>query len=405
MPLKVLLGHNYYLQPGGEDTAFAAEGRLLKSHGHEVIEYVEDNRRIPSLNKASLAIQTVWSRRSYQRLRAVLESERPDVVHFHNTFPLISPAAYYACRTAGVPVVQSLDNPRLMCPSANLYRAGHLCQDCLGKTPPWPAIVHRCYHGSAAQSAVVASMLTFHRALRTWQRMVDVYLAATEFYRAKFVEGGLPADRIRVKPHFIDADPGPRQPGQSGAYALFIGRLDPEKGVETLLRAWAGIRGVPLKIRGDGQLGARVPALIQTYGLGECVEVIGRLSPAELQVLIKGARFLVWPSEGFYETFGYVAVESFSCGVPVLASRIGVAEEIVQDGSTGLHFEAGAPEDLARTVQWAWDHPAEMAEMGRQARRIYESRYTAERNYPLLMQAYDEAIERSREHGHVRQAR
>ena len=404
MPLRVLLGHNYYLQPGGEDTAFSAEARLLRNHGHEVIEYVEDNRRIPSLNKASLAIQTVWSRPSYERLRGVLERDRPDVVHFHNTFPLISPSAYYACRAAGIPVVQSLDNPRLMCPSANFYRDGHLCQDCLGRTP-WPAVLHRCYHDSAAQSAVVASMLTFHRLRRTWKRMVDVYLVATEFYRAKFIEGGLPAERIQVKPHFVDPDPGVRDDKQPGAYALFIGRLDPEKGIDTLLRAWTGVRSIPLKIRGEGQLGAWVSSLIQTQGLGDCVEVLERIAVSQLHALIKGARFLVWPSEGYYETFGYVAAEAFSCGVPVIASRTGVAEGMVKEGSTGLQFEAGGPEDLGRAVQWAWDHPAEMAEMGRQARREYESKYTAERNYPLLIQAYDNAIERARRQAHANQPR
>jgi glycosyltransferase involved in cell wall biosynthesis len=405
MPLKVLLGHNYYLQPGGEDTAFSAEVRLLKSEGHEVVEYVDDNRRIPSLGQATLAMQTVWSRASYDRLKAMLERERPDLAHFHNTFPLISPSAYYACRAAGVPVVQSLDNPRLMCASANFYRAGRICQECLGKTPPWPAIVHRCYHGSALQSAVVASMLTVHRALGTWKRMVDVYLVATEFYREKFIEAGIPADRVRLKPHFVYPDPGARPRQTSGEYALFVGRLDPEKGVETLLDAWRGIPHIPLKICGEGQLGNWARDFIERHGLADCVELVSRLPADELQELVRGARFLVWPSEGYYETFGYVAVESFSCGVPVIASHLGVPSEIVADGSTGLHFQAGVPEDLARVVKWAWDHPAEMIRMGGQARLEYESRYTAARNYPLLLEAYDSAIERGRRQGHDRRPR
>jgi glycosyltransferase involved in cell wall biosynthesis len=405
MPLKVLLGHNYYLQPGGEDTAFSAEVRLLQTRGHEVVEYVEDNRRIQSMGRAAMAAETLWSRPSYDRLLAVLERERPDIVHFHNTFPLISPSAYDACRKAGAPVVQSLDNPRLMCPSANFYRDGHLCQDCLGKTPPWPSVVHRCYHGSAMQSAAVAWMLTAHRLRRTWETKVDLYLVATDFYRRKFIEGGIPAERIQIKPHYVYPDPGARSPEQPGAYALFVGRLDPEKGVETLLQAWAHLGGIPLKVCGDGRLHDRVRELTDQYGLTGCVQMLGRLPAVQLTELVKGARFLVWPSEGYYETFGYVAVESFSCGVPVIASRIGVQAEIVTDGVTGLHFEAGVPEDLARAVQWAWEHPAEMAHMGSRARLEYESRYSAEGNYPLLIAAYERAIDDARQREHAARPR
>ncbi len=405
MPLKVLMAHNYYLQPGGEDTAFSAEARLLRSYGHEVIEYVEDNRRIQGLNRAGLAIQTIWSRPSYERLMGVLERERPHVAHFHNTFPLISPSAYYACRRAGVPVVQSLDNPRLICPSANFYRDGRLCQDCLGKTPPWPAVMHRCYHHSAVQSGVIASMLTVHRVFGTWQTKVDRYLVATDFYRKKFIEGGLPSDLIQVKPHFVSPDPGPKPPRQGAGHALFVGRLDPEKGVETLLTAWSRVGNIPLRICGDGQLRDWVLRFVDQNGLADCVQLTGRLSAEQLTELVRGAAFLAWPSEGYYETFGYVAVEGFSCGTPVIASRLGVSSEIVSDGVTGLHFEAGAPEDLARAVKWAWEHPDEMARMGRQARLEYESKYTAERNYPLLIEAYESAIRRAGQGDHAAKPR
>ncbi|HEX8990594.1 MAG TPA: glycosyltransferase [Anaerolineales bacterium] len=392
MPFKVLLAHNYYLQPGGEDTAFAAEVRLLRSRGHEVVEYVDDNRRVASLGQARTALQAIWSGPGYARLEQVLRRERPDVAHFHNTFPLISPSAYYACRKAGIPVVQSLDNPRLLCPSANFYRDGRLCQDCLGKTPPWPSVVHRCYHRSAVQTAVVASMLTAHRVLRTWQRMVDLYLVATEFYRNKFIEGGLPASRLRVKPHFVDPDPGVGTTGRQGAYALFVGRLDPEKGVDTLLQAWRTIGDIPLKICGEGRLEAHVRDFIERNHLTNCVELVGRLPTDPFLEMMKGARFLVWPSEGYYETFGYVAVESFGCGVPVIAGRLGVPAEIVSHGSTGLLFDPGSPADLAQKVQWAWDHAGDMVRMGHQARAEYESKYTADRNYPLLLDAYETAI-------------
>jgi glycosyltransferase involved in cell wall biosynthesis len=396
--LRILLVHNYYQQPGGEDTVFAIESELLREKGIEVIEYTEHNDRIRSMHKLDVASQTLWSRYSFNRFFEILEKDKPDIVHFHNTFPLISPSIYYACSKLGIPVIQSLDNPRLLCPSANFYRKGRLCQDCLGKTPPWPGVVHACYHNSSLQTAVIASMLSLHRWIKTWKSKVDCYLVATEFYKQKFIEGGLPADKLIVKPHFIYPDSLPRPENQHGEYALFIGRLDPEKGVRTLMQAWMHLSGTPLKIRGDGQLEEEIRGFIKNYGSGN-IEIVGRLARSELTNLIKNARFLVWPSEGYYETFGLVAVESFSCGVPVIASRIGVLSEIVADGRTGLHFNPGDPDDLAVKVKWAWEHPMEMEEMGRNARREYEEKFTSEKNYDLLMDIYQQVIQVKRKAG------
>jgi glycosyltransferase involved in cell wall biosynthesis len=390
--IKVVHAHDYYLQAGGEDTAFAAEVALLREHGQQVVEYVDNNERIAARSQISVAAQTVWSWETKKKFRDLLTAEKPDVVHFHNTFPLISPSAYYACSEAGIPVVQSLDNPRLVCPSANLYRDGHLCQDCVGKTVPWPGVVHSCYHDSSLHTAVVASMLAVHRVMGTWNSKVDVYLVATDFYRRKFIEGGLPSDKLVVKPHFISPDPGVRRDTGTGRDALFIGRLDPEKGVRTMMTAWKSLKDIPLDIRGSGQLEGEVRDVIQQEGLAGSVKVIGRLSREELTAKIQSSSFLVWPSEGFYETFGYVAVESFSCGVPVIASRIGVPGEIVTDGVTGLLFNPGDSLDLAAKVRWAWDHPDEMSQMGANARREYEEKYTADKNYEMLMNVYGKVI-------------
>ena len=301
--LIILHAHNYYIQSGGEDTAFSSEVSLIRGKGHEIIEYTDHNQRIETMNPASVALQTLWSWESYEKLTAVLHREKPDIVHFHNTFPLISPSAYYACSKAGIPVIQSLDNPRLLCPSANFYRIGRVCQDCLGKTPPWPGILHGCYHGSHLHTSVVASMLSLHRWMRTWKSKVACFLVATEFYKQKFIEGGLPAEKFHVKPHFISPDPGVHSDQKNGKYALFVGRLDPEKGVRATIRAWTHLPNIPLKIRGDGQLEDEVRDYIKVNGLGN-IEIVERLPRPELTDLIKQARFLIWPSEGYYETFG-----------------------------------------------------------------------------------------------------
>jgi glycosyltransferase involved in cell wall biosynthesis len=386
--VKILHAHNYYQQAGGEDTAFESEVALLRERGHEVIVYTEHNDRISQLGKASLAAGTLWSLESYRRIQALIERERPAVAHFHNTFPLISPSAYYACARAGVPVVQALDNPRLLCPSANLYRDGHVCEECVGRTPPWPSIRYGCYRNSRIETLGVASMLTMHRWMKTWQHKVSAFLVATEFYRRKFAEGGLPADKLLYKPHFISPEPVLTRPPGTGDYVLYVGRLDPEKGIQTLLTAWETLT-IPLKLRGSGQLEAVVRQWQREHPQAP-VEVVGRLSREELTSLVQNARFLVWPSLGLYETFGFVAVESFANGRPVIASDQGVLAEVVTDRRTGLHFRSGDAGDLAVKVQWLWDHPDESARMGLGARMEYAQKYSADKNYEMLMAIYQQ---------------
>ena len=208
---KVLIVHNSYQHAGGEDAVFSAEAALLRQRGHEVVEYTDDNWRINGINQVALAARTIWSRPSYQAVLQILRDVCPDVVHFHNTFPLISPSAFTACQEVRVPVVHTLHNYRLLCPAATFFRDGHVCEECLGKTLPWPGVVHACYRGSCSSTAVVAAMLTTHRCLETWKNQVDMYIALTEFSRRKFIEGGIPSEKIVVKSNFIHPDPGIRE--------------------------------------------------------------------------------------------------------------------------------------------------------------------------------------------------
>lgn len=389
--MKILLVHNSYQQNGGEDEVFANERELLRSAGHEVVQYLRSNDEINDYglwNKATLGLRTIWAWDSARELKELLKREQPNLVHFHNTFPLISPSAYLSCEEAGIPVVQSLHNPRLICPAATLYRDGQVCEDCLGKSLPWPGILHACYRSSRIQTGIVASMLMVHRYLNTWDKQVCTYIVFTDFYRRKFIAAGLPQNKIAIKPHFVAPDPGQTEGIQD--YALFIGRLAAEKGVMTLLKAWQRLKGIPLKIRGDGPL--KVQVLERVRDSSYCIDLVPRLDKNDLMTLLQGARFLVWPSEGYYEAFGLVAVEAFACGTPVIASGVGVMAEIVEDNRTGLHFAPGDPRDLAAKVEWAWTHPQEMRAMGGAARAEYETKYTAECNYQQLMGIYQRAI-------------
>jgi glycosyltransferase involved in cell wall biosynthesis len=385
--MRILKVHNYYTSGGGEDTVFLSESALLRSQGHEVFEFLEHNSKIESMNKAIVALNTIWSRPSYLRMKEYLIETRPDVVHFHNTFPMISPSAYYACRDVGIPVVQTLDNQRLMCPASSFYRDGKLCLDCLGKTPPFPGIVHGCYHNSHLHTAVVASLVTFHHWMRTWQTKINAFLCSTNFYRDLFVQAGFPADKIVVMPHFVPSPQNIDFTTTTREYALFVGRLDPEKGVRTLIEAWRHLN-IPLRIRGSGKLENELREYVSRYDMNH-IEFVERLDDQQLSALIGNARFLIMPSEGYYETFGMVIVEAFSRSVPVIASNIGVVSELVADGQTGLLFNAGDSVDLANKARWLWDHPLEAQNLGQSGNIEYQMRFTAERCYRTLIALYE----------------
>ncbi len=388
--MKVLLVHNHYQQPGGEDQVFREEGDLLEAHGNEVVRYRAHNDQVADMGRVALARDTLWNSAARRELEALIRRERPSIVHFHNTFPLISPAGYYAARAAGVPVVQTLHNYRLLCPNALFYRDGRPCEDCMGKAVTWPGVLHACYRGSRSASALVTTMLATHRALRTWVGMVDAYVALTEFARRKFVEGGLPAANMVVKPNFVHPDPGPG--AGRGGYALFVGRLSPEKGVGTLLEAWERLgRRIPLKVVGDGPL---VEQVISSAGRQPGVEYLGYRSPGEVHALMRDASMLVFPSE-WYETFGRVAAEAFAAATPVVAADIGAIAELVEEGRTGLRFRPGDPTHLAAQVEWLLSHPEEHKRMRREARSEFEARYTADRNYGMLMEIYGRTLERA----------
>ena len=382
----ILVAHTHYQQPGGEDGVFTAEAALLRERGHEVLALTFHNQELDCMPPWRQGLVTLWNQEAYQRVREAIRQHRPDLVHVHNTFPLASPAVIHAAKAEGVPVVMTLHNYRLLCVNALFFREGRVCEDCLGRLP-WRGVVHGCYRDSRLASLGVASMLALHRALGTWN-LVDRFIALTEFARQKFVEGGLPAEKIVVKPNFVHPDPGPGE--GRGGYALFVGRLSPEKGVRTLLRAWGLLGGrVPLKVVGDGPLAGEVREAARRL---PGVEWLGRKSPEEVYALMGEAAFLVFPSE-WYEGFPRVLAEALAKGLPILATALGSQASIVADGRTGLHFRPGDPEDLAAKVEWLLLHPEELRRMRREARAEYEAKYTAERNYQLLMEIYGQALE------------
>lgn len=397
-PLTILVAHNYYQLRGGEDAVFEAECNLLSSRGHRVIPYVVHNDDVQHYSALQLARATLYNTHTAGELAKLFRQERPDVLHVHNTLPLLSPAAYFAAHAARIPVVQTLHNYRLLCPNALFFREGRVCEDCLGKPVALDGVRHRCYRGSAAASAVVAATTAAHRVLGTWSRRVTLYIALTEFARRKFIAGGLPAERIVVKPNFVELNTELIFTSESRNDALYVGRLSAEKGAMLLLQAWkeARARGIDgmkgtLTIVGSGPLEAEMREFIEQHNLSS-VQMLGQKPLPEVLALMERARCLVFPSE-LYETFGKSMVEAFACGTPVICSGLGAMQEIVRDGVTGLHCTPHSTSDLAAKLLRCWQMPDENYQAMRHAARVeYEARYTASLNGEILERIYAQAI-------------
>lgn len=376
--------HNAYQHRGGEDAVVESELALLRSRGHVVETFFRSNDDVAGMSTLSLARQTLWSGRTSRDVAERVRRFQPDLIHAHNTFPLISPSLYWAAQRAGVPVVQTLHNFRLMCLNALFLRQGRVCEDCMGHLP-WRGVARGCYRDSRAASGVLAGMLTLHRGLGTYRHKVARYIALNEFCRGKFIEGGLPAERVVVKPNFVDwkeEGSGFKGQGSRGEPGLlFVGRLSVEKGVAVLGAAMGLLPGVCLRVAGDGPQAGLLDGVAGVTRLGS-------LPSAAVRAEMALALALVVPSV-WYENFPRTIVEAFACGLPVIASRIGALADIVRDGQTGLLFEPGDARDLADRMAWAQANPQRMAAMGAAARAQYEAEFSPEVNYRRLMEIYD----------------
>jgi glycosyltransferase involved in cell wall biosynthesis len=399
--MKVLLVHNKYRTsaPSGEDIAVDNERRMLESQGVEVVSFERCNDDLDDsslVSKAAMAVNTIWSQRSRSALRQVLRSVRPDIAHVHNTFSILSPSIYGACKAERVPVVQTLHNFRFFCPSALFLRDGKPCEDCVDRSL-LQSIRYRCYRGSAGATATIAAMLALHRAMGTYSRDIDRYITLTEFGRSKAIKGGVAERKLAVKPNFVPDPPAPGRGG--GGYVVYVGRLLDGKGADTLVAAWRHLPSVKLKILGDGALRPALEAIARSENLN--IEFLGTQNRTAVRDAMANAEFLIMPST-WYETFGLVVAEAFACGTPVLVSRIGSLDELVEDGVTGRKFTAGDPQDLANAVRLMLADQAGLRSMRANARAYFDAHLTEQQNYVELMNIYSDVITEAHTESQVR---
>jgi glycosyltransferase involved in cell wall biosynthesis len=383
--MRVLLLHNRYQLPGGEDTALHGDIDLLQRFGNTVELFELSNDDITTIGeKARTALTTAYSWRARRAVEDRIRAFNPDVVHVHNGFPKFTPAVYYAAGDLGVPVVQTLHNFRLLCPAATCFRENAPCERCVQMKFPLPGVVLGCYRGSRMGSLALGTMVAAHHFLGTWKRRVHRYIAVSNFVRTKFLQAGFPAERIEVKANCVlDTGVG----SGSGGYALFVGRLSPAKGLETLLEAWSTLSsGRELIILGDGPLRDMVKAAAEA---DSTIRWLGWQDRAVVNCMMKNAAVLVFASE-FHETFGMSIVEAFAAGTPVIASDVGALPELMQHGENGLVISPQSPRMLVealQTILLGVNQPA----MRIAARRSYECKHSLEQNYTTLRAIYARA--------------
>jgi glycosyltransferase involved in cell wall biosynthesis len=384
--MKILLVHNSYQEYGGEDVVFGLEGDLLRQNGNIVIKRETDNQVIKSVwSKLKAGWSTIFF--SGVTLKTLHEAKinSVDLVHVHNYFPQISPYIFWFLTRKGIPSVHTLHNYRAICPTSTLMYKNRLIDRSIHGSCWW-ALIRKVYKKSFIGTFLLCCMIEIHKKIGTWRFRVDKYIVLSDFEKNKYVEAGWPEEKIVVKPNFT-RDPylNTRMPRKKGGYALFVGRLSWEKGIDILVKAWENLN-MELKIVGAGPLEGSYSQSCSSH-----VSFLGVKSRPEVTQLMRDSDFIIVPSVS-PETFGMVAIEAFSTGTPVICSRIGALSEIVEDGVTGLHFTPGNQKELEEKVHWLVCNLDKARVMGKNARRRYLECYTPERNYEMLIDIYRKVI-------------
>lgn len=386
--LRILQLHNHHAGPGGAMEVLSHERELLSAAGHHVEQFTLPPAADLGLAPLRAGAKAVWNREAARETTLRIARFRPDVVHVHTPFPLMSPAVFRAAKRAGAPTVVTLHSFRFACVAATCHRDGRICEDCVGRRVKWPAVAHRCYHDSALGSgALVVSLLT-HRATGTFHHDIDRYLALTGFARELMIRDGYPAEKIIVKPNSVPDTVGAGRPDLASPYLLFAGRLIDVKGVRTLLAAWRRVTTdrVRLVVAGDGEL----RDLVRDAAVSDDrVEWRGWLDESAVTRLMSGALATVVPSE-WYEGLPLVILRSLSVGTPVVASDLeNISKELLEDGA-GWAFRMGDPIDLARVMEAVAQDPDTVSGMRERARASFDVRYS-----PAVDTARLEAVYRS----------
>ena len=380
---KVLIVHNYYQIPGGEDTVVANEKKLLEDHGHETVLYTRHNSELKTLSKIQkilLPISTVFSVQTYKEVKKIIKEQKIELVHVHNTLNMVSPSVYYAAFHCHIPVVQTVHNFRLLCPGATFFRDGHVCEECLSKGLTC-AVKHKCYRGSTVQTLACVLSTWFHRTIGTYRKLN--YICLTEFNKEKILNlKQIKEEKVFVKPNFVQESESIVPYDQRKNQFIYVGRLEEIKGIEILLKAWKLLgEGAPeLLMCGRGPLEEWAKNYIEENRLSN-IKMLGFVENTQVRKMIGESKALILPTQ-VYEGFPMTIAESYACGTPVIGSDLGNTGNLIEVGKSGWKFTADSPEALAQAVGKMKDSFLELPQE-------IIGKYSAESNYRKLREIYE----------------
>ncbi|WP_291275244.1 glycosyltransferase family 4 protein [Flavobacterium sp.] len=385
--MKVLMIHNRYKIMGGEDVSTNAEAALLKDSGLDLETLIITNDSIENENMIGLAINTVWSKKYHQLLLKKIKENKYDIIHVQNFFPLFSPSIFYAAQKAGTKIIMTVRNYRLICPNGLMYVHGAVCEQCVGKTIPYPALMKKCYRESLGATSVTVGMLAVHNILNTWDAKVDGYICISEFVKDQLKKGGFKADKLHVKYNFVVTDLPPVYEPED--YYVYLGRISTEKGIDILLDAFQKNKK-RLLIIGDGPLKDEV---IQASKMHSNIEYLGKLPLNDSYKIVSRAKALIFPSK-WHEPFGRTIVEAFAHATPVIGAKMGGVTELIKDGYNGFLFDPSNAAGLNQAID-ALDSVADKVKLRQNAFESYKNSFTPEKNLKSILEIYDKFLQKS----------
>ena len=382
---KILIVHNYYQIPGGEDTVVANEKKLLESHGHEVVLYTRHNSELKSLSKVQkllLPVSTIFNYQTYKEVKKLILAEKINIMHVHNTLNIISPSVYYAAFSCRIPVVQTIHNFRLLCPGATFFRDGEICEECL-KKGLLCAVKHKCYRGSRIQTLACVLSSWIHRAIGTYRKLN--YICLTEFNKEKILNlKQIQESKVFIKPNFVTNNNIEKtlDSGNRKNQMIYVGRLEEIKGVDILLEAWRilGKDAPQLIMCGTGPMMEWCREYVEKWSLAN-VTIAGFVENEKVRQMIAESQALILPTQ-VYEGFPMTILEAMSVGTPVIGAHLGNVGTLVKENVNGICFDSKSAEDLAcavRRLNVSYDSVL----------ACYEELYSPEANYNTLKGIYE----------------
>jgi len=406
------MAHKFFHPAGGPETVLFQSMRVLNSLGHEVIpfsmkhprnlktpysryfvsEVDYNNHNGDILKKLKTAVNLIYSVEAEKKMEVLINDTRPQLAHLHNIYHQISPSILRALKRHSIPVVMTLHDFKLACPSYTFLRNGTPCEICEGRHF-YKAVIHRCVKNSYLSSLLCATEMYLHKMLQTYSKGVDVFIVLSQFSKEKMIRYGLPEEKIEVLPNCIDVDQyHPHK--MVGDYVLFLGKLSEKNGIFTLVQAMKHIPEVKLKVAGEGEMGPLLKEYVAREGLKNA-EFLGFMAEEKLKKLMQECYFTVFPSL-CYHNCPMSVLESLASGKPVLASNLGSVPEFVEDGVDGFLFEPGDPTDLAEKIKYLFRKPLLVKKMGIAGRLKIESRFLSETYYPRLLKIYQRLLQGGR---------